>query len=241
MAPVDVLTEREVRDLLAPFELELDSHQAEQIVTYLDLLLRWNVRINLTAVRTPEECVTRHFGETLYLSRWVELRGENLDIGSGAGFPGLALKIAFPGLATTLLEPVAKKRAFLKEVVRACGMESVEVRPERLDEFLNAWEARVERGESKPGGFDSWTARAVGQTQRLAEAAPGRLTPGGRLCLWVSVRQAQEIAQGVKSLTWQAPLRLPQADRREILIGERTLDRSSGPPANIRARGRSAV
>src|SRR2546422_9297920 len=152
MALVAVLTERDVRDLLAPFDLDLTSSQIGKVNTYLDLLLRWNARINLTSVRTPAECVARHFGESLYLSRWVELRGANLDIGSGAGFPGLALKIAFPGLATTLLEPVAKKRAFLKEVARACAMESVEVRSERLEEFLGRSEAAIERSEERRVG-----------------------------------------------------------------------------------------
>src|SRR2546426_994102 len=168
MALVAVLTERDVRDMLAPFDLDLTSHQLGQVITYLDLLFRWNVRINLTAVRTPEECVTRHFGESLYLSRWVELRGENLDIGSGAGFPGLAPKLAWPALATTLLEPIAKRRAFLKEVARACGMESVEVRSERIEEFMGRGEAPVEGGEKKRRRFDSTTARAVGQVRCLA-------------------------------------------------------------------------
>src|SRR2546426_2913154 len=223
MALVAVLTEREVRNLLAPFDLDLTSSQIGQVITYLDLLLRWNVRINLTSVRTPAECVARHFGESLYLSRWVELRGANLDIGSGAGFPGLALKIAFPGLATTLLEPVAKKRAFLKEVARACGMESVEVRSERLEEFLGRSEAAIEGGDRKGGRlFDSWTARAVGQVTRLVELATRGPTPGRRLCLWVGRHQALEVVQDVRSLVWGAPICIPQTERREILIGVRT-------------------
>jgi len=219
MAPVAVLTERDVRDLLAPFDLDLTSYQIGQVVTYLELLLRWNSRINLTAVRTPEECITRHFGESLYLSRWVELRGANLDIGSGAGFPGLALKIAWPDLATTLLEPIAKKRAFLKEVARACGMESVEVRSERLEEFMGWREAPVEGGEKKRRRFDSTTARAVGQVRCLAELAACGLRPGGKLCLWVGHQQALELIRDFRSLAWDAPLRLPEAEQREILIG----------------------
>ena len=219
MALVAVLTERDVRDLLAPFDLDLTSHQLGQVITYLDLLFRWNASINLTAVRTPEECVTRHFGESLYLFRWVELRGANLDIGSGAGFPGLALKIAWPDLATTLLEPVAKKRAFLKEVVRACGMESVEVRSERLEEFMGRREAPVEREEKRRRRFDSTTARAVGEVRCLAELATRGLMPGGKLCLWVGHQQALELMRDVRSLAWEAPLHLPRAEQREILIG----------------------
>ena len=220
MALVPVPTERDVRDLLAPFVLDLTSHQLGQVITYLDLLLRWNARINLTAVRTPEECVTRHFGESLYLSSWVELRGTNLDIGSGAGFPGLALKIAFPGLATTLLEPVAKKRAFLKEVARACRMESVEVRSERLERFLDR--APVEGGDQKRRRFDSATARAVGPVRRLAELAAQGLAPGGRLCLWVGHRQALELVRDAPLLAWEAPRPIPCSEEREIIIGIRS-------------------
>jgi len=221
MALVAVLTERDVRDLLGPFDLDLTSYQIGQVIAYLDLLLRWNEKINLTAVRTPEECVTRHFGDSLYLSSWVELSGASLDIGSRAGFPGLALKIAFPGLATTLLEPAARKRAFLKEVVRACGMESVEVRSERLDEFLGRCRARMEGGDQKRKRFDSITARAVGQVRRLAELAACALMPGGRLCLWVGHHQAVEVGRDVRSLAWEAPRPVPQSERREILIGAR--------------------
>jgi len=219
MALVAVLTERDVRDLLAPFDLDLTSHQLGQVITYLDLLVRWNAKINLTAVRTPEGCVGRHFGESLYLSRWVELHGANLDIGSGAGFPGLALKIAWPDLATTLLEPIAKKRAFLKEVVRACGMESVEVRSERLEEFLSCPGVVVEGGHKKLRSFDSVTARAVGPLRGLTDISCRSLMPAGRLCLWVGHRQALELVRAVRSLAWDAPLHIPRAERREILIG----------------------
>src|SRR5438128_6263048 len=134
------------------------------------MLLAWNRRINLVSATTPQECVTRHFGESLFLARWHRLQGRLLDVGSGAGFPGLALKIAWPDLATTLLEPVAKKRAFLKEVVRACGM-AVEVRSERLEEFMGRREGPVEGDEKRRRRFDSTTARAVGPVRRLTEIA----------------------------------------------------------------------
>ncbi len=129
------MSESEVRELLRPFGLPLTSDEMNRLQAYLELLLRWNSRINLTSVRDARECVTRHFGESLYLSRFVHLEGRLLDIGSGAGFPGLALKITFPKLHVTLLEPAGKKRAFLKEVARACEMDLVEVRSERLSEF----------------------------------------------------------------------------------------------------------
>jgi len=208
-----MLSEPQVVQLLSPFSLALTSAQLGYLLTYLDLLLRWNQKINLTAIRTPEECVTRHFGESLYLARWIKLEGKLLDIGSGAGFPGLALKIGFPALAVTLLEPVAKKRAFLKEVARACQMESVEVRSERLEDFIRR-EPLV--------GFDYATVRAVGQLERLVRGAAALLKAGGHLCLWVSEEQAASLIGAEEWFRWEQPILLPLGRRREIRVGIRT-------------------
>ncbi len=201
-------TEDAIARLLVPFGLQLTSHQLGLLVTYLELLLRWNRRINLTSVRDPEECITRHFGESLYLARWVEMKGALLDIGSGAGFPGLALKIAFPALSVTLLEPVAKKRAFLKEVARACGMEAVEVRAERLEDF-----------EGAPWSCDAVTSRAVGGLERLIPRAARLLRPGGKLALWLTSDQGKGLAGVESAIEWRAPFPLPLARQREIWIG----------------------
>jgi 16S rRNA (guanine527-N7)-methyltransferase len=206
-----VLTEDQVASLLAPFELRLTSEQHGILLIYLDLLLKWNRKINLTAIRDPAECVTRHFGESLYLARWVELRGDLLDIGSGAGFPGLALKVAFPALRVTLLEPVAKKRAFLKEVVRTCGMDTVEVRAERLEDFAGP-----------PSSFDAATSRALGGLERLVPLAARLLKAGGRLALWLSSEQAKRLAEIESAIEWAAPIPLPLAREREIWIGTRS-------------------
>jgi 16S rRNA (guanine527-N7)-methyltransferase len=206
-----VLTEDQVASLLAPFELRLTSEQHGILLIYLDLLLKWNRKINLTAIRDPAECVTRHFGESLYLARWVELRGDLLDIGSGAGFPGLALKVAFPALRVTLLEPVAKKRAFLKEVARACGMDAVEVRAERLEDFAGP-----------PSSFDAATSRALGGLERLVPLAARLLKAGGRLALWLSSEQAKRLAEIESAIEWAAPIPLPLAREREIWIGTRS-------------------
>jgi 16S rRNA (guanine527-N7)-methyltransferase len=208
----NVLGNDDVCKLLVPFDLQLGSGQIDQIATYLELLLRWNKKINLTAIRTPEECVTRHFGESLYLGRTVALSGTLLDVGSGAGFPGLALRIVFPQLLTTLLEPVAKKRAFLKEAARACGIAPVDVRPERLDDFIAQCEAPR---------FDTITARAVGRLDRLIPQALEVLKPGGKICLWVSRAQTGELDKFQGKIQWGEPIRLPLGREREIWVGKK--------------------
>src|SRR3954463_1578753 len=102
------VTPARISELLQPFQLTLDEFRLSQISTYIDLLIRWNARVNLTAIRDPEEIVTRHFGESLFLARHLLPDPANfvtqvspmaskdcaaLDIGSGAGFPGIPLKI----------------------------------------------------------------------------------------------------------------------------------------------------
>jgi 16S rRNA (guanine527-N7)-methyltransferase len=208
-----MVSESRVQELLSPFGLQLASEQIGRLSTYLDLLLRWNEKINLTAIRSAEECITRHFGESLYLARFAELRGGLLDIGSGAGFPGLALMIAFPELQVTLLEPVAKKRAFLKEVARLCELlQSVEIRPERLDEFL-----LFGMGSAQ---FDAATSRAVGRLRELIPKAARCLKPSGGLFLWLSQDQGQEaVAAGRNWIDWTDPISIPLAHRRQIWCG----------------------
>lgn len=217
--PLAMIEESKVRDLLGPFGLQLTDRQMNQLLAYLSLLLRWNSKINLTSIRNAEDCVTRHFGESLYVSKFESVRGRMLDIGSGAGFPGLALKITFPELATTLLEPVGKKRAFLKEVVRVCEMQNVEVRPERLDEYVR---------QSLKDPFDFATCRAVGGLQELVPMAARCVKLGGRLLFWLGseqeleLGQVHEVAGGSvdQAVTWRQVARIPLSRSRGIWCGD---------------------
>ena len=212
-----MMAENQVRELLAPFGLALTSEQMNRLQAYLELLLRWNIKINLTSVRDAGQCVTRHFGESLYLARFVQLEGRLLDVGSGAGFPGLALKIPFPRLHVTLLEPAGKKRAFLKEVARACEMDRVEVRSERLSEFVKQ---QTENG--RQWRFDSATSRAVGRVAVLIPEVTECLEPCGGLYLWLSRHQHEEVCRASEGLVdWNAPIPLPLAQYREIWRGSR--------------------
>ena len=148
-----------LRSVLADLSLPLNDRQIGQLATHFSLLLHWNRKINLTSLRRPEEVATRHFGESLFLATPLGSAGALdsapslpealrslppeepimpnsplVDVGSGVGFPGLPLKIAWPNLRAVLLEPNKKKQAFLKEVVRSCGIEGVEIRADRLEE-----------------------------------------------------------------------------------------------------------
>jgi 16S rRNA (guanine527-N7)-methyltransferase len=214
-----MIDDSKVQGLLEPFGIRLTSRQMSQMLAYLSLLLNWNQKINLTAVRTAEDCVTRHFGESFLIGRFEELKGKMLDIGSGAGFPGLALKITFPDLRVTLLEPVAKKRAFLKEVVRLCDMQNVEVRPDRLEEYA---QSIVE------APFDLATCRAVGGLGDLIPRAVKCVRVGGRIFLWLGSGQQRELVREFSAtgedvrgqIEWQRVAQIPFSKNREIWRGD---------------------
>jgi 16S rRNA (guanine527-N7)-methyltransferase len=199
-----------LRQLLEPFGVLLNDRQEQQVLAYLELLLKWNKRINLTAIESPAECVTRHFGESLYLTKGIEVSGRLLDIGSGAGFPGLVLKLAKPSLSLTLLEPVAKKRAFLKEVARVCELGPVVARGERIEDFGQA------QGTPR---FDLATARAVGALKQLVPQAVRCLNPRGMICLWLGHAQTAGLDHIRPRLDWRPPMPIPLSRGREIWVG----------------------
>jgi 16S rRNA (guanine(527)-N(7))-methyltransferase GidB len=146
-----------IATLLRPFlQRDLSAAQRGRVAVYIDLLLKWNARINLTAIRDEQQIVTRHFGESFFLAQCLfadERRGNQdkderfgegsvgaqvLDIGSGAGFPGLPLKIWTDRVRLTMVEANQKKSTFLREVVRAIGLKNVSVIAERAETLADS-------------------------------------------------------------------------------------------------------
>jgi 16S rRNA (guanine527-N7)-methyltransferase len=132
------LSESAIAEIIAPYLPHLPASLLPQLSVYLDLLLKWNARTNLTAIRSPEEIVRRHFGESLFAARHLDPHGRPpgsltlLDFGSGAGFPGLPIALLRPDIHVTLAESQNKKATFLREVVRTLAL-SVEVWPSRVE------------------------------------------------------------------------------------------------------------
>jgi 16S rRNA (guanine527-N7)-methyltransferase len=154
-------SEAEIASLLNPYLPNAAPVVVSQLSLYLELLLKWNARTNLTAIRDPEEIVRRHFGESLFAGQHLAPETNTLlDFGSGAGFPGLPIAILRPEIAVTLAESQNKKAAFLREVVRTLGL-TVEI-----------WAARVET-MPKTRQFHTVTLRAVdNMAAALSAAAP---------------------------------------------------------------------
>jgi 16S rRNA (guanine527-N7)-methyltransferase len=99
-------------------------HLYKQLIEYIELLLKWNARTNLTAIRDPEEIVRRHFGESLFAAQHLGPCSTLLDFGSGAGFPGLPIQLFRPDIHVTLAESQGKKAAFLREAVRSLNLQT---------------------------------------------------------------------------------------------------------------------
>lgn len=217
-----------ISELLKPFLSEsaaLSETQLQHISTYIDMLLRWNARINLTAVREPEEIVTRHFGESLFAARHLfpsqsawshppsaddQLSTTNnpvhvLDLGSGAGFPGLPIKIWAPRIHVTLIESNQKKATFLREVARRVILMHIDVFSARAETFL--------------GQADVVTLRAVERFESILPIAIRMVAPKGRLALLIGESQVALARSLAPALSWSEPMPIPLSIARVLLIG----------------------
>jgi 16S rRNA (guanine527-N7)-methyltransferase len=203
-----MLTIDRIKEELRPYGISADDSLCEGILAYVELLLRWNSKISLTSVTDPVEIVRFHFGESLFGALIVDDKKSRLaDVGSGAGFPGLALKLYRPSIQAFLIEPNAKKAAFLSEVARNLNLQGVEILRFRMEDLP------VEMGD-----FGLITARAVGSHEDLMRWSRNRLSVNGQLALWVADQDAAALAKD-ELYRWMEPLRIPKSEHRVILLG----------------------
>jgi 16S rRNA (guanine527-N7)-methyltransferase len=236
-----------IAELLQPFladpgtggDVLLRQSQLEDISIYIDILLRWNARINLTAVRHAEDIVTRHFGESLFAARHLfpgverpSRRVRVFDVGSGAGFPGLPIKIWAPDIELTLIESNHKKAAFLREVVRSLKLTGVDVFAGRAEQFLSDSIKGSSQGlkEPKPPEANSpskekpradvVTLRAVERFEAILPVAASLVGLGGRLGLLIGETQVNRARELAKQFNWKDPVAIPRSNARVLLLGE---------------------
>jgi 16S rRNA (guanine527-N7)-methyltransferase len=240
-----------IAELLQPFLREADDQRpplacpelsegtngklCQDISTYIDILQRWNARINLTAIRNPEEIVTRHFGESLFAARHLfplypvsssvtsvppvvedvyvdvaEARSPKAearlaDVGSGAGFPGIPIKLWAPNISLTLIESNQKKATFLREVARALTLTDINIQNARAETI-------------PPSTFDVVTLRAVERLPKVLLTAANLLAPLGRLALLIASPQLDLTRTTLPNLTWDAPIPIPESRSRILLV-----------------------
>ena len=204
------MTPERLLKLLAPFlsKAQLSGVQLQQVATHLALLLKWNARTNLTAIRDPEEIIARHFGESLFAARLLVTPGSReraIDIGSGAGFPGLPLKIWSPNLELTLLEANQKKAVFLKEVVRALQLTGMTV--------------STDRAEQLQFRADLVCLRAVERFLAILPVARRLATSGGRIALLIGNSQLATAKSLLADVDWQPAVPVPSSSSRLVLVG----------------------
>jgi len=187
--------------------LELDEAQCAKLIAHLDLLDEWGERMNLTAIRERPQQLTKHVLDSLTVLPW--LRGSRVaDVGSGAGFPGIPLAIAAPGVHFALIESTGKKCRFLEHVRDTLGLANVEVVQSRAESYRPAVR------------FDTVLARAVGPIADLVRNAGPLVAGGGRLLAMKGRYPADELAKKVSG--WKVvavhPLHVPGLEEERHLV-----------------------
>jgi len=197
-----------IRRALGEFQLTLDDLQVLQIQQYMKILLAWNEKINLTAIRDPLDILYRHFCESMYAAIAVPMEtGRLADVGSGPGFPGIPLKMIRPDLQVFLIESNIKKATFLAEVIRELGLKDTQVIVSRYEEL----------GE-EVAPLDFVCSRALGEFVPFLDWAHSEQLAAKQVILWIGARDLQEIEK-VHSWTWGEPIQVPHSLRRLLLVG----------------------
>lgn len=163
------MTKQEFIDKLASNGLMLSDRQIDQFDLYANFLKEYNEKINLTAITKYEEVLDKHFYDSLLLSFDIKLAGTLVDVGTGAGFPGVVLKIAYPDLRVILIEPIKKRCVFLNELIEKLGLKGIEVINTRGEDY-----SLMHREE-----YDYLTARAVSNLNILIEVCGALVKKGG--------------------------------------------------------------
>ncbi len=203
---------------LKEINIELKKEQTEKFYKYMNLLLEWNEKINLTAITEPKEVILKHFVDSLTISKYIEKGAKLIDMGTGAGFPGIPLKILRDDIEITLADSLNKRINFLNEVIKELNLKNIQTVHTRAEEF----------GKNKKyrESFDIATSRAVANLSTLSEYLIPLVKPSGKtICMKGSeikeevemARKAIEILGG--KIEQEESFNLPNSDmKRNVII-----------------------
>lgn len=183
-----------LRNSAASIGVELNDTQIAQFIKYYEILVEWNSFMNLTGITEYEEVVQKHFVDSLVLSKAIDVdQIESLiDVGTGAGFPGIPLKIAYPHLQVTLLDSLQKRIKFLDEVVNQLGLENVETIHGRAEDFA--------KPSMKRESYDVCVSRAVANLSSLSEYCLPYVKLGGCFIPYKSGKVDEELTEAKKAV-----------------------------------------
>lgn len=202
--------------------LVLSDKQLEQFISYYELLTEWNSFMNLTAITEFEEVVQKHFLDSLSLVKACKLEEQNLiDVGTGAGFPGIPLKLAFPALHVTLLDSLNKRVCFLNEVIDKLQLKDIKAVHGRAEDFAKQSGYREQ--------YDLCVSRAVSNLAVLSEYCIPFVKPHGFFISYKSEKLTEELKEAQKAIKIlggevreQVELTLPDSDiYRNLLLIEK--------------------
>lgn len=190
---IEILINRAREDMA----LEITEIQAEQFIAYGCLLLDWNKRINLTAIKNPKEIIIKHFLDSLIFVKYLErlysgMEVSLIDIGTGAGLPGIPIKIMLPDIQVLLLDSLAKRISFLDAVVKELGLKKIETYHSRAED--------MGRDKMFRETFDIAVIRAVAELSVLLEYSVPLLKTGGRLMAAKGIDPEKEVFSAGKAL-----------------------------------------
>ena len=191
---VSVNKEELLKSVASSIGVELSNKQVEQFIKYHEILVEWNSFMNLTGITEYEEVVQKHFVDSLALCKIIDLSNVNnlIDIGTGAGFPGVPLKIAYPHLKVTLLDSLQKRIKFLNEVISQLGLENVETIHGRAEDFA--------KPSMKRESYDLCVSRAVANLASLSEYCLPYVSVGGYFIPYKSGKVEKELEESKKAV-----------------------------------------
>ena len=183
---------REFEKYLEKMSISLNKEQYDQFYAYMVLLIEWNEKINLTAITDPEEIILKHFIDSLTILNRIEDNKSVVDVGTGAGFPGIPLSIMNPTLKITLVDSLNKRLVFLQEVINQLGLKNVELVHARAEDFGQNKKYREK--------FDVATSRAVANLSTLSEYLIPLVKKDGKIISMKAGGAQEEIETAKKAI-----------------------------------------